>query len=134
MKIDGACHCGNIAYEAEIDPATATVCHCSDCQTLSGTAFRTVVMAPEDTFRLLSGAPRIYIKTAESGNRRMQTFCPDCGTPLYSGPPEGEGRVFALRIGSVRQRDELVPQRQIWARSAQGWLGRLDGLERIETQ
>ena len=45
MKIDGACHCGRISYEAEIDPADVTICHCTDCQTLSGSAFRTVVPA-----------------------------------------------------------------------------------------
>lgn len=35
MKVDGGCHCGRIAYEAEIDPAGVLVCHCTDCQTLS---------------------------------------------------------------------------------------------------
>jgi hypothetical protein len=34
MKIDGRCHCGYIAYEAEIDPENVLVCHCTDCQTL----------------------------------------------------------------------------------------------------
>ena len=43
MKIDGGCHCGYIAYEAEADPAKAMICHCTDCQTLSGSAFRTVL-------------------------------------------------------------------------------------------
>lgn len=36
MKIDGGCHCGAITYEAEIDPNSVAVCHCTDCQTLSG--------------------------------------------------------------------------------------------------
>ena len=33
MKIDGRCHCGFIAYEAEADPEMTGVCHCTDCQT-----------------------------------------------------------------------------------------------------
>jgi hypothetical protein len=36
MKIDGRCHCGYITYEAEIDPEKVMICHCADCQTLSG--------------------------------------------------------------------------------------------------
>jgi hypothetical protein len=42
------------------------------------------------TFVLRSGAPKIYIKTAESGNKRLHAFCPRvrhtdlCGRP---GPP-----------------------------------------------
>ena len=40
MKIDGECLCGDVAYEAEIDPENVGLCHCTDCQTLSGSAFR----------------------------------------------------------------------------------------------
>ena len=43
MKIEGACHCGAIAYEAEVDPEGSRVCHCTDCQTIGGAAFRQVV-------------------------------------------------------------------------------------------
>ena len=42
MKIDGGCHCGNITYSAEIDPETVGVCHCTDCQTLTGPPFAPV--------------------------------------------------------------------------------------------
>ena len=34
MRIHGRCHCGFIAYEAEIDPEKVMICHCTDCQTL----------------------------------------------------------------------------------------------------
>jgi hypothetical protein len=57
MKIDGSCHCGRIRFEAEVDPATVVICHCTDCRTLSGSAFRTVVPTKEGTFVLLSGEP-----------------------------------------------------------------------------
>jgi hypothetical protein len=67
MKIDGRCHCGYITYEAEIDPEKVMICHCIDCQTLSGSAFRTVVFTHEDTFKLLSGELKIYVKTGERG-------------------------------------------------------------------
>ena len=32
MHIDGGCHCGNITYEADIDPEAVSICHCADCQ------------------------------------------------------------------------------------------------------
>jgi hypothetical protein len=31
MKVTGRCHCGQISFEAEIDPAQVRVCHCTDC-------------------------------------------------------------------------------------------------------
>src|SRR5690348_18487015 len=84
MKVHGSCHCGAITYEAEIDPAKVGVCNCTDCQMLTGSAFRVTVPAPSGQFRLLGGTPTTYVKTAESGTRRRHAFCPRCGTPVYA--------------------------------------------------
>ncbi|MBI5261350.1 MAG: GFA family protein [Bradyrhizobium sp.] len=134
MKIDGRCHCGIITFEAEVDPAAVVICHCTDCQTLSGSAFRTVVPTREGSFRLLSGTPKVYVKTGESGNKREQTFCPNCGTPIYSGPIGNGAKVVSLRVGTIRQRDQMVPSDQYWFRSAQAWLSALPTIKRRETQ
>jgi hypothetical protein len=58
MRIDGGCHCGFISFEGEADPARAQVCHCTDCQTLTGTAFRFAVPVSGESFKL-SGQPTI---------------------------------------------------------------------------
>src|SRR2546423_6197697 len=134
MKIDGRCHCGYISYEAEIDPENVRICHCTDCQTLSGSAFRTVALTREDTFKLFSGEPKIYVKTAESGTKRPQAFCPECGTPIYSGTLGDGPKVHAIRLGTVRQRAELVPKVQVWARSAQNWIDDLGSISKMEKQ
>ena len=82
------------------------LCHCTDCQTLTGSPFRANIQAPAASFVLLRGEPKIYIKTAESGSKRAHAFCPDCGTPMYasaiSNPPS-----YSLRVGSIKQRREL---------------------------
>jgi hypothetical protein len=132
VKIDGGCHCGYITYEAEADPAQASICHCSDCQVLSGTAFRTVIRAEDGSFKLLSGEPTIYVKTADSGRKREQAFCPRCGTPIYATAP-GEGpKIYSIRAGSVRQRERFVPARQIWFRSRQRWLSELASIPSVD--
>jgi len=48
MKVDGACHCGAIAVEGEADPEKTVICHCTDCQTGTGSrsAFRSRCPAP----------------------------------------------------------------------------------------
>ena len=121
MKIDGQCHCGAICYEAEIDPDSVSVCHCTDCQTLTGSPYRVTVPTPRANIRL-TGAPKAYIKIAESGRRRLQYFCPDCGAPIYvTGEGEAEA-VWGLRWGAIRQRAALPPKRAIWCRSAMPWL------------
>lgn len=132
MKVTGRCHCGAIRYQAEVDPDKVTVCHCTDCQMLTGSAFRANVQAPRESF-VLSGEPRIYIKTAESGNRRAHAFCPSCGTPIYSAaisdPP-----YYSLRVGCLEQRAQLKPARQIWCKSALDWAMDLRDVAGIERQ
>src|SRR5579883_3197599 len=77
MRIEGGCHCGAIAFAAAVDPDNVRICHCTDCQTLTGSAYRANVPALAGTFVLRRGAPKIYVKTAESGTRRArQLFAP----------------------------------------------------------
>ena len=71
MKVTGGCHCGQITYEAEVDPATVRVCHCTDCQRLTGTAFRTNISSLPATFVLKSGTPRIYRKREQARARLL---------------------------------------------------------------
>lgn len=134
MKIDGGCHCGYITYEAEVDPAKAMICHCTDCQTLSGSAFRSVVFTREDSFTLRSGKLKIYTKTGESGTPRPQSFCPECGTPIYSTTVGDGPKVHSIRLGTVRQRAQLIPTMQLWFRSSQRWVCDIGTIPRTETQ
>ncbi len=121
MRVNGACHCGQITFEAEIDPSAVRICHCTDCQTLTGSAYRVTVPAAAASFILRTGAPKVYIKTAESGNQRAQGFCPNCGTPIYTTEAH-QPRVYGIRVGTLRQRTELPPMRQIWYQSALPWV------------
>jgi hypothetical protein len=107
MQIDGACHCGAITIEGEADPQKTTICHCTDCQTGTGSAFRVSVPVAGATFKM-TGTPATYLKTtAESGNARLQAFCPRCGAPIYSTTPgEGQQPWYTVRVGILRQRSQ----------------------------
>ena len=131
MKIDGRCHCGEISFEAEVDPGAVTICHCTDCQKLTGSAFRANVSAPAAQFVLRTGTPKSYVKTAESGNKRRHAFCGTCGTPIYAcavdNPPS-----YSLRVGTITQRAAFSPLRQIWRRSALAWVDALAAVPATE--
>jgi len=133
MKVQGSCHCGQITYEAEVDPEKVAICHCTDCQILSGSAYRASVPAPRETFSLLSGQPKIYIKIAESGRKRAQAFCPNCGSPIYASdtidPP-----VYNLRVGGLQQRNVLIPKKQIWCQDSLDWTMNLEKLTKLDRQ
>ena len=133
MKIDGQCHCGKISWAAEIDPANVFVCHCSDCQSLSASAFRTVGQVAAEQFEI-SGEPKVYIKVGDSGARRAQAFCSDCGSGIYASSDEANPAIYNLRLGTCRQRAELVPSGQKWFRSALPWLTRLSEIAKQDGQ
>lgn len=134
MHVDGGCHCGNITYEAEVDPEAVSICHCSDCQHLTGTAYRVNVRVRAQDLMLKGGKPTMYVKTAESGNKRAHAFCPECGTPLYSTSIEPNPQAYGLRVGTLRQRAQLPPKRRGWCRSAMPWSENIEALPQTATQ
>lgn len=134
MKVDGNCLCGHVTYEAEIDPEKVIICHCTDCQTNSGTAYGVVVGIVDEKFPLLSGALKIFEKIADSGTLPALAFCPECGTRIHA-ETVGEGSsFFGLRVGTVRQRDRLKPSLQVWCGSAQDWVGDLRSIPQIDAR
>jgi hypothetical protein len=134
MKVTGRCHCGQIAYEAEADPKAVQMCHCLDCQTLTGSAFRVMLAVPPENFRLVKGTPKIYMKVADSGSRRGHAFCGDCGAPVYRLPTDNTP-TYSLRIGGLDQRMELgPPQRQIWVKRRLPWVTTIGGVAEVHGQ
>ena len=133
MRVHGSCHCGGVRYEAAVDPARTAICHCTDCQKLTGSAYRVSVPAQQGSFRLLAGKPSVYIKVGDNGARRAQAFCPSCGSPLYTYDAD-DPEVFGLRIGCIDERAWLVPTKQKWCRSALPWTESLANLERRDAE
>lgn len=128
MKIDGGCHCGAVRYEARVSPKLVTICHCTDCQTISGAPYRVNVPALIESFQL-SGEPKRYVKIAASGNEVVTTFCGVCGSALYSFK---EGNDFVnLRVGGVSQRAQLAPARQGFCEAALPWAFDISAIEKI---
>ena len=134
MYVEGGCHCGNIKFQSEIIPEEVEICHCTDCQTLSGSAFHTIVPAKEGIFVITNGEVKQYVKTADDGAKRVQSFCPEWGSPISASPPEGETGVTRIRVGVLKQRDQLKPLVQYWARSAQPWTQVISEMSKIETE
>ena len=127
MKVQGSCHCGNVRYEAQVDPERVSICHCTDCQRLTGSAYRVTVPALKKDFVLLAGTPATYVKTADSGAQRAQVFCPHCGSPLYTHAMANH-ESYGLRVGCIEQRRKLVPRTQVWCQSSLPWAMDLTGV------
>ena len=134
MQVHGFCHCGAISFEAVVDPGRVTICHCTACQNLTGSAYRVTVAAGAKDFRLLRGSPKTYIKVADSGNKRAQVFCADCGSHLYAHAAVDKPDRLGLRVGCLQERTELIPSRRIWCGSALAWSENLQGMQEAERE
>ena len=134
MNVDGTCLCGQILFEADIDSKTTTICHCTDCQINSGTAFGYVVGAVNDSFKLFRGELSFYIKIADSDAKRGLAFCGKCGTRIYARPVKKQSGFFGLRVGTIRQRRSLEPKRQAWKKSCLDWAEFIETDETFKTQ
>jgi hypothetical protein len=132
MHVDGKCHCGEIAFTADVEPAQVGICHCADCQELSGSPYRITAQTQAKDFSLLKGAPKTYLKTSDSGGKWAIAFCSNCGTPIYAAPAD-DPTFYALRVGTLKQRSLLPPNRQIWCESALPW-AMVEDVEKINRQ
>jgi len=128
MNIDGRCHCGRVTYEASIDPALVRICHCLDCQSLTGSAYRVTVRAAKKDLTITAGSPKSYTRYGDNGRKRLQYFCDNCGSPLFTTGEGADSAIWGIRWGSIRQRKALLPGSQIWRRSAAKWVDRIGQL------
>ena len=103
MQINGACLCGDITWQASIDPNLVGVCHCTDCQTVGGSAFQFTTRVAREDFHLTSGRLTAGIKVAESGNPRAMNFCRRCATMIRPRNNDDTG-LLSLRLGGCEQK------------------------------
>lgn len=135
MKINGSCHCGKVSYRAKINLDDVYLCHCTDCQSISGSPFRWAVPVAELDFELLSGQPKTYVKrVSDEGIESHQVFFPDCASPLYATNTSPGTKILNLRLGTAEQRSLLKPNAQYWHRSAQKWVDEIEHIRSIETE
>ncbi|MEL6765937.1 MAG: GFA family protein [Pseudomonadota bacterium] len=128
MIVHGRCHCGEITFEAEIDPEEVFVSHSQDSQVLSSSAFLTLVPCRRNAFYPIAGTPRFYIMKAEGGGRRALAFCGTCGSAIHSTDADDRNADFILRTGVLAEAATLVPRRQTWTDSALPWLSQIPHL------
>src|SRR5690349_25086335 len=70
----GGCLCRRIRYTVRGDPYKSGLCHCADCRKVTGAAF-----LPYADWR-----PEQFEFTGEVETYRGRSFCPRCGSRLFS--------------------------------------------------
>jgi hypothetical protein len=131
----GGCHCRALRYAISQPPLGVYVCHCTDCQSLSGAAFAMGVVIPAAAFTF-TGSPRLVRRVLGSGTISTRWICPECGVWICGGSKldavAPEKRV--VRGGTLDDTSWLKPTTHYWTRSAQPWVIFPQGVTIYETQ
>ena len=120
LPLKGGCQCGAVRYSINSAPRTFYVCHCTDCQSQSGSAFGQSMQINLADFEH-SGPTAEFLRHAASGRQMRCTFCPTCGTRLWHERAEGSD-VAALKAGTLDDTSWLIPAAHIWIKSRQPWV------------
>ena len=126
----GGCQCGNIFYEITAEPIKTTACHCTECQTQSGSAFGMALWVKSGDLRV-KGAPKSYTRIADSGKPMTGIFCPNCGVRIYN-IPSVDHDVYLLKPGTLDYTGGRRPERMVWTRRKQPWLDIPNDIEMVE--
>ncbi|MDH4556722.1 GFA family protein [Pseudomonas sp. BN417] len=119
--IQGSCLCGGIQYSTHVAPLTTAVCHCSDCQKQSGSAFSVNVMVPAEGFLAEGQTLASYQTRGGSGLPVRRFFCSHCGSALYTEMTALPG-VLAVKAGTLADAAIATPNLHLWCASAQPWV------------
>ena len=109
----GRCQCGEVRYESADEPLALYVCHCSECRKQSASAFGMSLEVPRAGFRVTRGAPKFWIRAADSGRRVKCAFCPNCGSRLWHEPEDGS-EIVSIKGGSLDEPPDISAAGHIW--------------------
>ncbi|HSU04276.1 MAG TPA: GFA family protein [Acetobacteraceae bacterium] len=120
QQITGGCLCGEVRYNANVEPAFIGLCHCRNCQKESGSAFAIVVGIPQAALSV-QGELKTYKDTGDTGKAMFRRFCPNCGSTVVDEAEMMPG-VLMLQVGTLDDPSWVKPTMEIYCDSAQPWV------------
>ena len=80
---EGGCLCGDIRYRTMADPMRTTICHCTFCQRLTGSAFLVEPIFRERDVYFTGAALKVFERRSEGSHKQVAVhFCGKCGTAI----------------------------------------------------
>jgi len=116
----GGCECKSVRYQFKGEPLTCYACHCTDCQTSSGSAFGLSMIVNDKDVEVTEG--EISVNTIDTNGIKVQKhYCAQCGTSFWFSADEYPN-IMALKPGTFDDTSWFEPIAHLWVRSAQPWV------------
>jgi hypothetical protein len=117
----GSCVCGAVRYELSAEPIALFCCHCTECQTASGSSFVLALKMPYGGLTVVEGEAKPYLRPEADGQKRNVFRCPMCLAAIWSERLDLK-EVITVYAGTLDESSRLKPVAHIWTRDAQPWI------------
>ena len=119
--LEGRCKCGSLTYTMKKRPMIVHCCHCSECQTLTGSAFVLNAIIESDLVEVDGKTAEVTLPTP-SGHGQIVTRCADCATTIYSAYLSRKGKLRYVRVGTLDNPGDCPPDMHIFISSKLPWV------------
>ena len=120
-----SCRCGKLRATATGEPVRVSACHCLNCKKRSGSAFAVQARWPKEDVRI-EGKSKTFVMVADSGNRGIFHFCPECGSDVFY---EIDGKfddkfndLIAIPLGAFDDPYLFNPAFSVWEERKCDWV------------
>lgn len=97
------------------------MCHCSDCQRRTGSAFSVAAFYVRTNVRLQSGDADCFQRQSTSGYPVSFFFCRRCGTNLW-WEPDRMPELVGVALGAFADPAFPPPVQSVWTKDKHQWL------------
>jgi len=118
---EGGCFCGSVRFKAEGEPLNVRICHCRNCQKMTGSPF--FARALFEPHALAVEGETAHYPSSETVDR---VFCKVCGTRLFSR--RTNGTAIGVALATFDDRNAFAPTEHIWVSAKIAWVCIDDGL------
>jgi len=132
MSYEGGCACGGVRYGLKREPMFVHCCHCTSCQTETGSAFVINALIESDQVEPLKGAPEPVMTPSESGRGQQIWRCPECHVALWSNYGGAKDILRFVRVGTLDEPAAIEPDIHIYTRSKLPWVRLPEGAFAVE--
>lgn len=124
---EGRCQCGETRYRVSGQVAALFVCHCTECQRQSASAFGMALWLGNYRKEVRGGALGAWIRSTPTGKALVCEFCTRCGTRLFH-QMGGQSEMMSIKPGTLDTALDLEPVAHIWTSSARAWVQLPEGI------
>lgn len=132
MSLEGSCACGAVRYRLNAAPLFVHCCHCTSCQTETGSAFVINALIEAGEVETTRGAAEPLLTPSESGRGQKIWRCPDCRVALWSNYSGAGDAIRFVRVGTLDEPGALPPDVHIYTRSKLPWVRLPEGVPAVE--